>query len=201
MTDRPKPSPVEGVAGPPPANVGTRRTGSIALSTLLLLMVLDILADARTGGMSAHLIAESIAMLLGGIGIALLWREWLRERWAAKAARLELGRAHEAELQWRDEAARWRQESQVLLQGLGEAIGKQFDAWSLTRAEKEVGLLLLKGLSHREIASVREASEATVRQQAQAVYEKAGVHGRAELSAFFLEDLLLPPSVMAQAER
>ncbi len=171
------------------------------LSTLLLLMVLDLIADARISGRSAHLFIESIVMFLGGVGIALLWREWLRERRAAVTARLELGRAHEAEMQWRDEAARWRQESHVLLQGLGEAIGRQFDAWSLTRAEKEVGLLLLKGLSHREIAAVREASEATVRQQAQALYEKAGVRGRAELSAFFLEDLLLPPSVTRQAER
>jgi hypothetical protein len=31
-----------------------------------------------------------------------------------------------------------------------------------------------------------------VRQQAIAVYRKSGLAGRAELSAFFLEDLLLP---------
>jgi hypothetical protein len=32
----------------------------------------------------------------------------------------------------------------------------------------------------------------TVRQHAVAVYRKSGLAGRAELSAFFLEDLLLP---------
>jgi DNA-binding NarL/FixJ family response regulator len=55
-----------------------------------------------------------------------------------------------------------------------------------------VALLLLKGLAHKEIADARETSERTVRQQSLAIYRKAGLSGRAELSAFFLEDLLLP---------
>ena len=37
-------------------------------------------------------------------------------------------------------------------------------------------------------------SDRTVRQQAVEVYRKSGLSGRAELSAFFLEDLLLPLS-------
>ena len=51
---------------------------------------------------------------------------------------------------------------------------------------------MLKGLSFKEIAPVRGTSERTVRQQALAVYAKAGLAGRAELAAFFLEDLLVP---------
>jgi hypothetical protein len=47
-------------------------------------------------------------------------------------------------------------------------------------------------LSHREIADVRSTSEATVRQQALVIYRKSGLRNRSELSAFFLEDLLLP---------
>ena len=73
------------------------------------------------------------------------------------------------------------------------AIERQFAAWGCTRAEQEVGLLLLKGFSHKEIARFRGGSEATVRQQAAAIYQKAGLPGRAALSAYFLEELLLPP--------
>lgn len=62
----------------------------------------------------------------------------------------------------------------------------------LTQAESEIGLLILKGFSHQEIADIRSASERTVREQARALYRKAGLTGRASLSAFFLEDLLLP---------
>lgn len=92
----------------------------------------------------------------------------------------------------RAEGAEWRADMRQLLQGLGAAIDAQFDRWSLTPAEREVALLLLKGLSHKEIASIRDASVLTVRQQARAVYAKADLSGRAALSAFFLEDLLLP---------
>ncbi|HEX6010849.1 MAG TPA: hypothetical protein VFY87_03400 [Geminicoccaceae bacterium] len=58
--------------------------------------------------------------------------------------------------------------------------------------EQEVGLLLLKGFSHKEIARLRNATESTIRQQAASIYQKANLNGRASLSAFFLEDLLLP---------
>ena len=51
---------------------------------------------------------------------------------------------------------------------------------------------MLKGLSHKEIADIRATSETTIRQQALAVYRKSDLRSRAELSAFFLEDLLLP---------
>jgi hypothetical protein len=39
---------------------------------------------------------------------------------------------------------------------------------------------------------VRSITEATARQQARGVYKKAGLSGRSDLAAFFLEDLLLP---------
>jgi DNA-binding CsgD family transcriptional regulator len=92
----------------------------------------------------------------------------------------------------RAEGARWRSDMRELLRGLGDAIDAQFERWQLTPAEREVALLMLKGLSHKEIAAVREASERTIRQQARAIYAKANLSGRAALSAFFLEDLLLP---------
>jgi DNA-binding CsgD family transcriptional regulator len=92
----------------------------------------------------------------------------------------------------RAEGAQWRTDMRELLKGLSAAIDAQFDRWGLTPAEREVALLLLKGLSHKEIAVVRGSSVLTVRQQARSVYGKANLSGRASLSAFFLEDLLLP---------
>tara|TARA_B110000259_G_scaffold38010_1_gene43220 strand:- start:8597 stop:8890 length:294 start_codon:yes stop_codon:yes gene_type:complete len=62
---------------------------------------------------------------------------------------------------------------------------KQFDRWKMTQAEIQVGMLMLKGLSHQEIADVRATSERTIREQARAVYRKSGLTGRSELSAFF----------------
>jgi DNA-binding CsgD family transcriptional regulator len=92
----------------------------------------------------------------------------------------------------RIQGRQWRDETRALLKGLGEAIDRQFLTWKLTEAERDVGLLILKGLSLKEIAAVRVTSERTIRAQARSIYAKAGLSGRAALSAFFLEDLLAP---------
>jgi DNA-binding CsgD family transcriptional regulator len=66
----------------------------------------------------------------------------------------------------------------------------------MTAAERDVGLLILKGLSHKEIAALRGTSEATVRQQAQAIYRKADLPGKTAFSAYFLEDLFASDAVI-----
>lgn len=73
-----------------------------------------------------------------------------------------------------------------------QSMQDQFDAWSLTPAEKDVALLLVKGLSLEEIARVRESGAKTVRQHAANVYAKAKLEGRHQLAAYFFEDLLAP---------
>ena len=92
----------------------------------------------------------------------------------------------------RAEGTQWRTDMRELLKGLSSAIDAQFERWQLTSAEREIALLLLKGLSHKEIAALRDTSERTIRQQAQSIYGKSNLSGRAALSAFFLEDMLLP---------
>jgi DNA-binding CsgD family transcriptional regulator len=81
------------------------------------------------------------------------------------------------------------------MKGLAVSLDQQFNRWALSPAEKETALLLLKGLSHKEIAKVRSVGDTTARQQARAVYKKAGLSGRYDLAAFFLEDLMLPLAV------
>ena len=119
------------------------------------------------------------------VGVVLLFRIAARQR----EEQLVLIRDLEVA---RVQGQRWRSEARTLLTGLGDAIDQQFTRWNLTDAEREVALLLLKGLSLKEVAAIRATSERTIRAQAQALYAKAGVTGRAALSAFFLEDLLQP---------
>ena len=90
----------------------------------------------------------------------------------------------------RAEGEVWRSQARSYVEGLAVAIETQFESWTMTDAEREVGLLMLKGFSHKEIAALRGTTEATVRQQARAIYQKAGLPGRAAFSAYFLEDLL-----------
>ena len=74
---------------------------------------------------------------------------------------------------------------------------KQFEAWKLSESEQDIVICMLKGLTFREIAGLRETREKTVRQQASAVYRKAGVSSRSELTAWFFEDMLEPPKISA----
>ncbi len=66
---------------------------------------------------------------------------------------------------------------------------QKFDAWGLTPSERDVALLAIKGLSITEIAAVRETREGTIRAQHAAIYRKAGVSGRADLLALFIEEI------------
>ena len=69
-------------------------------------------------------------------------------------------------------------------------INDQFSHWGLTPAERDVGWLLVKGFAISEIANLRGTSEGTIKSQSNAIYRKAGVSGRAQLLASFVEDLL-----------
>ena len=158
-----------------------------------LLAGIDIVTDLQEGTSPPHVVTEAILLALGLGGAAGSARLLLGLRRRVAAAEERADDLHVRLEKSRDEAAQWQAEAQELLQGLSAAIDVQFERWGLTPAEKEVGLLLLKGLSHKETAQVRGVTEATARQQSRSLYRKANLGGRNELSAFFLEDLILPP--------
>ncbi len=166
----------------------------VAFALVALLAALDISSDLGEGTGVSHVLAEGGVFLLGLVGATFMARR-LRELVSSERAAREAATALAHRLEATEaEAARWRGEARDLLDGLGAALDRQFERWVLSPAEKEVALLLLKGLAHKEIAEVRSITEATARQQSRAVYKKAGLTGRNDLAAFFLEDLLLPRS-------
>lgn len=166
----------------------------VAFVAVALLAALDLASDLREGTTVGHVVAEGGGFLVAMAGAVFMARRLLRVVRSERAAREEASALAERLKETEAEAARWRGEARDLLDGLGAALDRQFERWKLSPAEKEVALLLLKGLSHKELAEVRSITEATARQQARAVYKKAGLSGRNDLAAFFLEDLLLPSS-------
>lgn len=68
-----------------------------------------------------------------------------------------------------------------------DGIDIDFSDWKLSGAESDVAWLMLRGLPFREVAELRGTSERTVRQQAQAIYRKAGLDGRSDLAGRVLE--------------
>jgi DNA-binding CsgD family transcriptional regulator len=163
-----------------------------ALLVLAAVLCVDYLVSSPGRDLRAHAAIELTLMAIAVVAAVVLWSRFLALRRREHLLMGDLDRA-------RAEAERWKRDASDVLRGLGAAIDAQFERWALSSAEREVALLLLKGLAHKEIADVRGTSEKTVRQQALSVYRKGGLTGRAELSAFFLEDLLLPSVEDARA--
>ena len=164
----------------------------VAFLLMACLAAIDLVSDLREGTTVSHVVVEGTILLIGFLGAALVTRKLIQVVRLARAATAEARSLAGELVKSAAEAERWRDEARDLMRGLSQAIDEQFDRWQLSPAEKEVGLLLLKGLSHREVAEVRSVTEATARQQAGAVYKKAELSGRHDLAAFFLEDLMLP---------
>jgi DNA-binding NarL/FixJ family response regulator len=136
-------------------------------------------------------VAEKL-MLVGAMGV-IAWTVHglidLRENQAALANNLTRSVA---------QGDAWRAQRRAEIAALGQAIEDQFQHWHLTAAEIDVAGLMLKGASLKEIAIARDTSETTIRQQAQSIYRKSGLSGRAELSAYFLESLFETAEDVAQ---
>lgn len=155
------------------------------LATVFLLVAMDILNDSREGVVIWHLTMEGVIAIVALFGIFYLLRDVF-------ISRNHLLKTTKEFSEFRKEAEVWRLDSRKYIEGLSVAIDLQLEKWKLTKSEKDVAFLLLKGLSSKEIAEIRDTAEKTVRVQATAIYAKAGMSSRSELSAFFLEDLLVP---------
>lgn len=153
----------------------------------------DLAMDRPPTPWSLHVLAEATLVLMSlGAASYLAWG------WYSALREVQSLEAEVAERQAERDA--WKGRAGRLLEGLSEAMADQFSSWELTGAERETALMLLKGYSHKRIGKLTNRSERTVRQHSVAVYRKSGLAGRSELSAFFLEDLLLPASERPEEE-
>lgn len=143
----------------------------------------DLLSDLRHGAPLSHLAQEGALMGLAALLAVHLVLEIRRRGRQIRRLTDEMRRATQLARK-RDVAVNDAR------QRLADAVNRQFAEWAMSPSEQEVGWLLLKGLSIREIASLRQTQEKTVRQQASAIYRKAELPGRHAFAAWFLEDLL-----------
>lgn len=160
--------------------VARSRTGrrAVLLAAVILVQTLcavfflgdvvgDILSDGKFEG--THKWVEIMAGLAMIVGVAFLSLEFWRV--ISRVAVLETAtRAAQGEM--------------------AEVIETFFDDWALTASERDVALLMLKGIENDEIARIRGTATGTVRAQCTAVFRKAGVDGRPQLFSIFMEELL-----------
>ena len=162
------------------------------LAIVMSLNFIDVITDIGLGVPTWHIVEEAVIVLLSAIAVIYLIMEMMsRTRELAElATTLSTADQHLANITKEMKSAR-KQYSEVIHQ--------QFDEWKLTSGEQQVALLLLKGLSFKEIAAVRSTKEKTVRQQASTIYGKSGVDGRHAFSAWFLEDFMVEKSPTKQS--
>ncbi len=159
----------------------------IGSSCFALLLALEIVTEGDELSL-LDLFVDGLSILLtigAAVGVALLAQRMHAQHEEKIALIRDLETA-------RVEGNGWRTKVQAHLAGLKAGMDTQFHDWGMTGAEREIGLLVLKGLSHKEIAALRATTEATVRQQAQSIYRKANLPGKTAFSAYFLEDLFAP---------
>lgn len=149
--------------------------------------LVDIILDGQAGVPTEHIIHEFVLFALAVF--AAIWQSYLLFRQSKKL---------NSTLKLYDQALRdhekWKQMSKNSAQEIRGLIDLQLDSWSLSESEKDVAILLIKGLTMKEIAQLRGTHDKTVRQQATNIYKKSGLTGRNDLSAFFLEDILSTPN-------
>ncbi len=154
----------------------------LILIGISMLTGLDLSNDMGEGVTSKHALIEVTIIAISLSGIFFFVRKLRQEK---RRLNTTLDQA-------REDLRYWKQKSASFVNGLSSEIERQFDQWSLTKSEKDIALLLIKGFSTKEIAVYRSTAEKTVRVQTSSIYKKSKVANRSELTAFFLEDLLLP---------
>ncbi|TRD16645.1 helix-turn-helix transcriptional regulator [Palleronia caenipelagi] len=141
----------------------------LAQGVAAIFFIADAVDDLMAAPPGLHVLAEALvaAVLVVGIGVV---------GWQLRLTLEEMRRQEQALDTARGDFLR--------------VVEEQFTTWDLTPAEKDVGLMALKGADVAEIAEARGAAQGTVRAQLTRIYAKAGVSGRAQFAAWFVEDLL-----------
>lgn len=158
---------------------------TVILLLISLMTVVDLVKDWYQGVAMWHVVIEGCVALMALVGVYYLMK-------GTFTLKKSLIKQQHISARLKEESAHWRASSKRFLQGLSQSIDAQLNQWQLTKSEKEVAFLLIKGFSLKEIAEYRDTAEKTTRTQATSIYAKSGLTGRSQLAAFFLEDLLLP---------
>lgn len=160
---------------------GSRGMVAAGMAVLLACMVffgVDVVADVALHGFSlapyssAELVHLGFEMLaVGGLGYAVVAL-----------------RAHHRLL--RSEAASSRETIQLLRGHFDQVLGRKFPQWGLTAAERDVTLLIIRGLSIADIAAARSTAQGTIKAQSTSIFRKVGVASKAELMSVIVDEFI-----------
>jgi DNA-binding NarL/FixJ family response regulator len=155
--------------------------------------VSDVIADYQMHVGTWHLVVEGTTVVISILAFLVLWRRIIERRRELKSLQESITRLQsKAASVAADKTSETpvKTTSATSMKGSYPAVQNWFKEWKLSPSEQQVAVLLIKGLSFNEIASVRNTKEKTVRQQASSIYAKSGLSGRNNLSAWLIDALL-----------
>lgn len=152
--------------------------GMVVLLSCMAFFGFDVVADLvehGLGGMGytaeelVHLVFEMLAV--AGLGYATVtFRAYLRLLQA--------------------EAERSKETIHMLRGNFDEVLHQKFEQWGLTAAERDVTLLIIRGLSVAEIAAARNTAQGTIKAQTTSIFRKIGVGSKTELMSTIIDEFL-----------
>lgn len=152
--------------------------GMAVLLACMAFFSFDVVADIvehglgkvpYTAGELFHLIFEMLAVI--GLGYAVITlRVYLRLIQA--------------------EAERSRETIHMLRGNFDEVLRDKFEDWGLTTAERDVTLLIIRGLSVADIAAARNTAPGTIKAQSTSIFRKIGVGSKTELMSAIIDEFL-----------
>jgi DNA-binding CsgD family transcriptional regulator len=145
--------------------------------------VIEEFSNLGKGNSNWHSMGEILMVLFSLVGLVYLLLLIIKQVRDKRGVDVQLKQANQ-------QLETFNTRLQNIKKEFSSVIQLQFEEWELTPSEQEVAHLLLKGLSFKEIAEIRETKEKTVRHQATGIYTKSSVCGRNEFAAWFFEDLL-----------
>lgn len=154
---------------------------------IVLLAAFDIWFDFQHGIPFRYLIFEGLVFFLALIGFNFFLQRFLQ---SSKNQRSKLTHLQD-EIDRKDQQlGSLNKKIKSFKEAFAEDIERTFREWEFTKAESQVAGLLLKGLSIKEIATIRQANENTVRSQCTSIYRKSKLANRSQLSSYFFDDLI-----------
>ena len=147
---------------------------------LLLLVGLDIWSDHQEGAEPEHLLIEFSILLTCACAAFFQLSKW--------SAFKERNKKHIDGLN--QQVSDLEKSLEVYREEYRDGVRKTFETWTLTSAESEVAVFLLKGMSLKEISEVRKSHESTIRSQCTSIYKKSNLSGRSQLSSYFLDGII-----------
>lgn len=166
----------------------TKNSEKIAFFAILVgLVVFDIIFDFSHGMQIKHLIVEVIVLFMALIGLNYFIS--INSKASKKKAR-ELAQLSSDLGQQKAEVTELKNQVKSYKNEIRSDIQTTFKKWKLTQAERDVSVLLLKGMALKEIAEIRKSNERTVRAQCSSVYKKSKLKGRSQFSSYFLDGII-----------